>query len=103
MSKNVGPVPLQAGAGCGAGRFGGLARDVGVDGHRRPPAGRDGLHHGGRAGLAVAAGEDALAAGEQGQLVGRDGALGGELADVLEVGSVDLLADGQDHRVGGRW
>ena len=74
-----GPVPLQARARARRRPPPGISPDdVGVDGDGGPSAGGDGFHHGGRAGLAVASGEDALAAGEQGQLVGRDGAPGGQ-------------------------
>ena len=101
MSKNLGWCRSRRAPGCGAGQFRRFARDVGVDGDRGPSAGRDGLHHGGRAGLAVASGEDALLAGEQRQLVGLDGAPGGEGADLGQIVCVDLLAEGQDDRVGG--
>ena len=101
MSKNLGRCRSRRAPGCAAGLLGRLARDVGVDGDGGPAAGGDGLHHRGRAGLAVASGEDALSAGEQRQLVGFDGAPGGEGTDLGQVVAVDLLPQGQDHRVGG--
>ena len=93
-------VPLQPGArrpACGRSR---AARDVGVDGHGGPAPGGDGLDGRGRPGLAIAAGEDARTAGEQGQLICGDGALGREFADPRHVVSLHLLADGQDEGVG---